>query len=366
MPDLEGGTVLVTGGCGFIGSALVRHLLERTGLKVAVIDSLTYASVPEATADLAGDERYAFEQVDVCDRPALDAAFARHRPSAVMHLAAESHVDRSIDGPDTFIRTNLHGTFALLEASRAWLERADAGIREGFRYHQISTDEVFGSLSPEMAPLAEGAAYDPRSPYSASKAGADHLVRAWGTTYGLPVIVSNCSNNFGPWQFPEKLIPLMIARAVDGLDLPVYGTGENIRDWLHVSDHASALHLILTRGTPGETYNVSAHAERRNIDLVRDICALMDARCPRNDPHERLIRFVADRPGHDQRYALDAGRLMRELGWIPARGLKDGLGETVEWYLANEDWWRGILARGTGAGARLGLKGGGDVAGQSQ
>lgn len=347
--------VLVTGGAGFIGSAVIRHLMAHSAAPVVNLDRLTYSAMPEALGAAADDPRYSFERADICDRAAVDAILERHRPVAIMHLAAETHVDRSIDGPGAFVRTNIDGTFTLLEAVRSWLERAPDALRTRFRFHHISTDEVFGSLQPHDPAFTETTPYSPRSPYSASKAASDHLVRAWGETYGLPVVLSNCSNNYGPWQFPEKLLPVTIAKAVDAQPLPVYGRGENVRDWLHVEDHASALVAILTRGRLGESYNVGGRAERQNIDTVRAICRLLDARRPQNAPHERLISFVTDRPGHDLRYAIDTAKIERELGWQPAMDFETGLAQTVDWYLANEDWWRGILARRTGAGERLGL-----------
>ncbi|MEO1329087.1 MAG: dTDP-glucose 4,6-dehydratase [Pseudomonadota bacterium] len=348
-------TVLVTGGAGFIGSAVVRHLIRERGARVVNLDKLTYAATPEALGDAADSPNYAFEQADICDRPRLDAILARHRPSAILHLAAESHVDRSIDGPAAFIETNLVGTFQLLEAARGYYEGLSGTARGAFRLHHVSTDEVFGSLGAKDPPFQENSRHRPNSPYAASKAGSDHLVRAWGETYGLPVLTSNCSNNYGPWQFPEKLIPVMIAKAADGAAMPVYGRGENVRDWLHVEDHAVALATILERGRLGETYNVGGASERRNIEVTRAICDAMDAARPEGAPHARLIAFVEDRPGHDLRYAIDAEKITRELGWRPTRRFEDGLRETVDWYLAHETWWRGVIARRTGAGDRLGL-----------
>lgn len=339
--------ILVTGGCGFIGSAVVRHALEE-GHQVINVDKLTYAANP---ANLPGAEQnpnYAFAEVDICDREAVDAVFQAHKPDLVMHLAAESHVDRSIDGPGDFIRTNLIGTFTMLEAARAYR----AGGAE-IRFHHISTDEVFGSLGDE-GKFVETTPYDPRSPYSASKAGSDHLVRAWGETYGLPVVVTNCSNNYGPYHFPEKLIPLMILNALAGKPLPVYGKGENVRDWLYVEDHAKALLLVATKGRIGDTYNIGGDAEAQNIDIVRRICAILDELRPAAEPRENLITYVTDRPGHDFRYAIDATKIQTELGWRPSVNLEEGLRQTVEWYLENEAWWQDILAR-TDAQKRRGI-----------
>lgn len=339
--------ILVTGGCGFIGSAVVRHALEE-GHQVINVDKLTYAANP---ANLPGAEQnpdYAFAEVDICDREAVDAVFQAHKPDLVMHLAAESHVDRSIDGPGDFIRTNLIGTFTMLEAARAY--RAGGA---DIRFHHISTDEVFGSLGDE-GKFVETTPYDPRSPYSASKAGSDHLVRAWGETYGLPVVVTNCSNNYGPYHFPEKLIPLMILNALAGKPLPVYGKGENVRDWLYVEDHAKALLLVATRGRIGDTYNIGGDAEAQNIDIVRRICAILDELRPAAEPREKLITYVTDRPGHDFRYAIDATKIQTELGWRPSVNLEEGLRQTVEWYLENEAWWQDILAR-TDAQKRRGI-----------
>lgn len=343
--------ILVTGGAGFIGTNLVRHLLAE-GIEVVNLDKLTYAGSNPPLGELARPDRYCLEVADIADRAAVSAILERHAPDAVMHLAAETHVDRSIDGPDEFIRTNLVGTFELLEAVRGYWERLPAGRRASFRFHHVSTDEVFGSLGPEGS-FTETTAYAPNSPYSASKAGADHLVRAWHHTYGLPVVTTNCSNNYGPWQFPEKLIPLTILNALEGKALPVYGRGENVRDWLHVEDHARALHLVLQRGRLGETYNIGGGAERRNIDIVRRICAILDEIRPEGKPHEQLITFVADRPGHDLRYAIDDRKLRGELGWTPRESLDTGLRKTVLWYLENRAWWEPIRS-GVYRGERLG------------
>ncbi|NNK66614.1 MAG: dTDP-glucose 4,6-dehydratase [Rhodobacteraceae bacterium] len=341
--------ILVTGGAGFIGSAVVRLAVEK-GHSVVNLDALTYAACPENVASVADNPHYAFEKADIRDRAALDRIFAGHRPDAVMHLAAESHVDRSIDGPGAFIDTNVTGTYTLLEAARAYWD--GAGRPEGFRFHHISTDEVFGSLGP-VGRFTERTPYDPRSPYSTSKAASDHLVRAWGETYGLPVVLSNCSNNYGPFHFPEKLIPVVILNALHGRPIPVYGQGTNVRDWLYVEDHAEALLCVLTKGQVGRSYNIGGNSEVRNIDLVRRICALMDARRPDAAPHDRLIEFVTDRPGHDQRYAIDASRIRDELGWERKVTLDEGLARTIDWYLANEAWWRPLLDR-AGVGERLG------------
>ena len=346
--------VLVTGGAGFIGSAVARLLAGELGVAVVVVDKLTYAANLASLAPLEGSPLYAFERADIGDRAAMDAILRRHRPGAILHLAAESHVDRSIDGPGDFIRTNIVGTWTLLEAARSYRGELEGAERAGFRFHHVSTDEVFGSLGAAGA-FTEETRYDPRSPYSASKASSDHLVRAWGETYGLPVVLSNCSNNYGPRQFPEKLVPLMILKGLRGEALPVYGKGENVRDWLHVEDHARALWLVLAEGRTGESYNVGGGAERRNIDVVEGVCALLDELAPRPDgaPHARLIAHVADRPGHDFRYAIDAAKIRRELGWRPRESFESGLRKTVEWYLANRDWWEPIL-EGRYGGERLG------------
>lgn len=343
--------LLVTGGAGFIGSAVVRLAVAR-GHEVVNLDALTYAANLQNVASVAGSNLYSFEQADIRDRAALDRIFAAHRPDAVMHLAAESHVDRSIDGPADFIETNITGTFNLLEAARAYWTAA--GRPADFRFHHISTDEVFGSLGAE-GQFTEQTAYDPRSPYSASKAASDHLVRAWHETYGLPVVLSNCSNNYGPYHFPEKLIPVVILNALHGRPIPVYGRGENVRDWLYVEDHADALLLVVQKGAVGRSYNIGGENERRNIDLVRTICAILDRKRPKATPYAGQITFVDDRPGHDARYAIDPARIRAELGWRPSVTVEEGLERTVEWYLANEDWWRPLMAR-QGVGQRLGTK----------
>jgi dTDP-glucose 4,6-dehydratase len=341
--------LLVTGGAGFIGSAVVRAAI-RQGDSVVNLDALTYAACLDNVAEVADSPAYAFEHVDIRDRNALDPVFERHRPDAVMHLAAESHVDRSIDGPAAFIETNLTGTFNLLEAARGWWTAQ--GRPEGFRFHHISTDEVYGTLGAQGR-FTETTPYAPNSPYSASKAGSDHLVRAWHETYGLPTLMTNCSNNYGPFHFPEKLIPVVILNALAGQPIPVYGRGENVRDWLFVEDHAAALLTVVREGQVGRSYNIGGDAEARNIDLVRMICEILDRRRPDAAPHDRLITFVADRPGHDLRYAIDATRIREELGWRPSVTLAEGLERTVDWYLANESWWRPLQAR-SGVGVRLG------------
>jgi dTDP-glucose 4,6-dehydratase len=333
-------TIIVTGGAGFIGSAVIRLLLRATGAVVVNLDKLTYAANPLALEGAERHARYHFERADIADGAAMRAILAKHRPDAIMHLAAETHVDRSIDGPAEFIQTNILGTYTLLEAARDYCASLPAAQAARFRFHHVSTDEVFGSLGPEGL-FTETTAYDPTSPYSASKAASDHLVRAWHATYGLPVVLSNCSNNYGPWQFPEKLIPLMIAKALRREALPVYGRGENIRDWLHVDDHARALWLILERGRPGESYNVGGGAERRNIDVVGAICDLVDELAG-GIQRRTLITHVADRPGHDQRYAIDATKIEDELGWRPHESFESGLRATVRWYLDHQDWWRAI------------------------
>ena len=341
--------ILVTGGAGFIGSAVVR-LAVRRGHEVVNLDALTYAANCENVASVSNSPLYSFEQADIRDRAALDRVLDQHKPDAVMHLAAESHVDRSIDGPGAFIETNVTGTYNLLEAARAYWTRQ--GKPENFRFHHISTDEVFGSLG-ETGQFTEDTPYDPRSPYSASKAASDHLVRAWHETYGLPVVLTNCSNNYGPFHFPEKLVPVVILNALHGRPIPVYGDGGNVRDWLYVEDHADALLLVLEKGELGRSYNIGGENEAKNIDLVRTICTEMDRLRPENAPHERLITFVTDRPGHDRRYAIDPDRIRTELGWRPSVTVEEGLRRTVEWYLDNEDWWRPLLTR-AGVGERLG------------
>lgn len=330
--------LLVTGGCGFIGSAVVRRAIA-DGMSIVNVDKLTYAANPANVASVAERAGYAFIQADICDAEAMASVFAAHRPDAVMHLAAESHVDRSIDGPADFIRTNVVGTFTMLEAARDYWASLSGEAKARFRFHHVSTDEVFGTLGA-TGKFMETSPYAPNSPYSASKAGSDHLARAWAETFGLPVVVSNTSNNYGPYQFPEKLLPVTIINALAGRPLPVYGKGENVRDWLFVEEHAEALLLVIAKGVVGETYNIGGDAEARNIDLVRSICRLMDERRPEAGPHERLIEFVTDRPGHDFRYAIDGSKVAAELGWRPSLTLEEGLARTVDWYLGHEAWWR--------------------------
>jgi dTDP-glucose 4,6-dehydratase len=350
--------ILVTGGAGFIGSAVVRHLLGATDHRVVVLDALTYAANRDALAAVEGHPRYGFVQADIRNAAAVAACLATHRPDAILHLAAESHVDRSLDGPAAFVSTNVVGTFTLLEAATTHWRSLPEDRRARFRFHHVSTDEVFGSLGPEGR-FHEESAYAPNSPYSASKAASDHFVRAWHHSYGLPTLTTNCSNNYGPWQFPEKLIPLVTINALLGEPLPVYGTGANIRDWLHVDDHARALVRVLEAGRIGATYCVGGDAERTNLAVVEAICDLVDARAaPLADgPRRGLIRFVADRPGHDRRYAIDAGLIARELGWRPRESFASGLAATVDWYLGHQDWWRRLRAERYG-GERLGLGGG--------
>jgi dTDP-glucose 4,6-dehydratase len=339
------GTIVVTGGAGFIGSAVVRHVIGATDATVVNVDSLTYAGNLESLADVSDDSRYRFERVDICDFEAVRDVFRRHRPDAVLHLAAESHVDRSIDGPSVFVRTNIVGTYTLLEVSRAYWDDLEPAARSRFRFHHVSTDEVYGSL-PAEGLFTEDTPYHPNSPYSASKASSDHLVRAWHQTYGLPVLLTNCSNNYGPYQFPEKLIPVIILNAIAGKPLPIYGTGDNVRDWLYVDDHAAALHLVLTHGAAGETYNIGGHVERTNLDVVRSICGLLDELCPDSPfrPHASLISFVTDRLGHDKRYAIDASKIQRELDWKPSETFESGLRKTVGWYLNERVWWERVLS----------------------
>ena len=345
-------TLLVTGGCGFIGSAVVRWIVSRTEYSVVNVDRMTYAATSGSVASVADDPRYRFEKVDICDAAAMARIFADYKPAGVIHLAAETHVDRSIDGPAAFIETNVVGTYTLLEAAFAHWNGMRGEARERFKFLHVSTDEVFGSLGADGR-FHPDSPYRPNSPYSASKASADHLVRAWGKTYGLPVAISNCSNNYGPFQFPEKLIPLVIANALAGKPIPVYGRGENVRDWLYVEDHAAALLRILEKGERDRCYLIGGDCERTNIEIVHTLCRLVDERVPADRPRENLITFVTDRPGHDLRYAIDATATKEGLDWAPAETFETGLRKTVEWYLANRDWWQAILA-GTYDGRRLG------------
>jgi dTDP-glucose 4,6-dehydratase len=344
--------ILITGGAGFIGSAVVRRAVA-DGHQVVNLDALTYSANLENVASVADSPAYAFEQADICDEAAVRAIFARHRPDAVMHLAAESHNDRAIEGPMDFVRTNVLGTAVLLEAAREHWNSLGGDGKSAFRFHHVSTDEVFGALGEEGA-FTEETPYDPNSPYSASKAGADHLVRAWGRTYGLPVVLTNCANNYGPFQFPEKLIPTVIARALEGKSIPVYGDGRQVRDWLHVDDHAEALLLVLQKGRRDETYCIGGDSSKRNLEVIQMLCAHLDAMAPANTAHAEKITFVADRPGHDFRYSIDASKLKAELGWEPRMPLEAGLEDTVRWYVENRDWVEGIRERGFHS-ERLGL-----------
>jgi dTDP-glucose 4,6-dehydratase len=347
-------TIIVTGGAGFIGSALVRHLIADTAYRVVNLDCLTYAGNLDSVAMVAEDARYCFEHVDIRDAQAVARVFAQHQPAGVIHLAAESHVDRSIDGPRIFIETNVLGTYTLLEAARQYWLGLEAAQQAAFRFHHVSTDEVYGSLG-DTGLFTEASPYQPNSPYSASKAASDHLVRAWHHTYGLPVVTTNCSNNYGPYHFPEKLIPLMILNALEGKPLPVYGNGAQVRDWLYVEDHARALLRVFEQGRVGEEYNIGGHNERRNLEVVETVCTLLDEMAPRaQGSYRELITFVQDRPGHDQRYAIDAGKIERELGWRPQETFESGLRKTVRWYLDNETWWRRVRD-GSYRGERLGL-----------
>ncbi|EJG2370199.1 TPA: dTDP-glucose 4,6-dehydratase [Vibrio parahaemolyticus] len=339
--------ILVTGGAGFIGSAVVRHIIRDTQDSVVNLDKLTYAGNLESLVDVADSDRYYFEQVDICDRTELDRVFSEHQPDMVMHLAAESHVDRSIDGPAAFMETNVMGTYHLLEAARQYWSSLKEANKSAFRFHHISTDEVYGDLEGTDDLFTETTSYAPSSPYSASKASSDHLVRAWQRTYGLPTLVTNCSNNYGPYHFPEKLIPLMILNALDGKPLPVYGDGMQIRDWLFVEDHARALYKVVTEGEIGETYNIGGHNEKANIEVVKTICALLEELRPDKpagvESYESLITYVKDRPGHDVRYAIDATKIAQELNWTPEETFESGIRKTVEWYLNNPQWWQRVL-----------------------
>lgn len=350
--------LLVTGGAGFIGSAVARYIINETEDEVCVLDALTYAGNLESLISVSSSDRFKFEKIDICDRNQLDTLFTNYKPDAVMHLAAESHVDRSIDGPAAFIETNIVGTYTLLEAARQYWNGLEGESKQDFRFHHISTDEVYGDLHGTDDLFTETTPYSPSSPYSASKASSDHLVRAWLRTYGLPTIVTNCSNNYGPFHFPEKLIPLIVLNALEGKPLPVYGDGGQIRDWLYVEDHARALYTVVTQGKIGETYNIGGHNERKNIDVVKTICQLLEELVPTKpqgiDSYSSLITFVTDRPGHDVRYAIDASKIERELGWKPQETFESGIRKTVEWYLANENWWRAVKD-GSYASERLGL-----------
>ncbi|MGR5550751.1 dTDP-glucose 4,6-dehydratase [Vibrio sp. DNB22_12_1] len=342
--------ILVTGGAGFIGSAVVRHIIENTSDSVVNVDCLTYAGNLESLVSVESNERYAFEQVNICDRAELNRVFEVHKPDAVMHLAAESHVDRSITGPAAFIETNIVGTYTLLEATREYWNKLDEVAKQAFRFHHISTDEVYGDLphpdeveaGAELPMFLETTPYAPSSPYSASKASSDHLVRAWLRTYGLPTIVTNCSNNYGPYHFPEKLIPLVILNALDGKDLPIYGKGDQIRDWLFVEDHARALYKVVTEGQVGETYNIGGHNEKQNLEVVQTICSILDTLVPKDAPYAEQITYVQDRPGHDRRYAIDSSKMQKELAWTPIETFETGLRKTVQWYLDNQQWCQNV------------------------
>ena len=347
-------TFLITGGAGFIGSAVVRELILQTEHNVVNVDKLTYAGNLESLNSVETSERYTFVQADICDAPAMQQLFERHQPDIVMHLAAESHVDRSIDGPAEFIQTNVVGTAVLLEAARSYWNGLEGERRDAFRFHHISTDEVYGDLEGTEDLFTEQTPYAPSSPYSASKASSDHLVRAWQRTYALPTLVTNCSNNYGPYHFPEKLIPLMILNALAGKPLPVYGDGQQIRDWLYVEDHARALIKVATEGQIGETYNIGGHNEKANLTVVETLCDLLQELVPQEASYRKLITFVTDRPGHDVRYAIDASKIERELGWVPEETFETGLRKTVKWYLANETWWKRVQD-GSYQGERLGI-----------
>lgn len=355
--------ILITGGAGFIGSAVIRHIIKNTSDSVVNLDKLTYAGNLESLIEIDSSERYAFEKVDICNRVELERVFKEHQPDAVMHLAAESHVDRSITGPAAFIETNIIGTYTLLEVTKEYWNALDKDAKSEFRFHHISTDEVYGDL-PHPEELLEGAelpmflettSYEPSSPYSASKASSDHLVRAWSRTYGLPTIVTNCSNNYGPYHFPEKLIPLVILNALEGKDLPIYGKGDQIRDWLFVEDHARALYKVVTEGKAGETYNIGGHNEKQNLEVVQTICSILDSLVPKETAYAKQITYVQDRPGHDRRYAIDSSKIQRELGWTPEETFETGLCKTVQWYLDNSAWCQNIQD-GSYQRERLGLE----------
>lgn len=340
--------ILVTGGAGFIGSAVIRHIIKNTSDSVINLDKLTYAGNLESLESVEGSDRYVFEQVDICNRADLDRIFKQHKPDAVMHLAAESHVDRSITGPAEFIQTNIVGTYNLLEAAREYWNTLDTKAKKAFRFHHISTDEVYGDLphpdeqEGDLPLFTEQTSYSPSSPYSASKASSDHLVRAWLRTYGLPTIITNCSNNYGPYHFPEKLIPLVILNALEGKELPIYGKGDQIRDWLYVEDHARALYKVVTEGKVGETYNIGGHNEKQNIEVVKTICSILDELVPKSSSYAEQITFVNDRPGHDRRYAIDASKMSKELNWQPVETFETGLRKTVQWYLKSQEWCKNV------------------------
>jgi len=334
---------LITGGAGFIGSAVIRHLITDTTHEVVNLDKLTYAGNLQSLISVSSSSRYSFEKVDICDAKEVKRVFDTYKPDIIMHLAAESHVDRSIDGPREFIETNIVGTYTLLEEARSYYNSLDESRKKKFKFHHISTDEVYGDLEGTDDLFTETTPYAPSSPYSASKASSDHLVRAWQRTYNLPTVVTNCSNNYGPCHFPEKLIPLVILNALEGKALPIYGKGDQIRDWLFVEDHARALVIVATKGAVGETYNIGGHNEKQNIEVVETICTILDKKVPKTTPYEELITYVNDRPGHDVRYAIDASKIAKDLGWEPKETFESGLNKTVEWYLANEEWWRGVL-----------------------
>lgn len=349
--------LIVTGGAGFIGSAVIRYLINKTNTTILNVDKLTYAGNLDSLTSISNSAHYHFAPIDICDGATLKQVFAEFQPNAIMHLAAESHVDRSIDGPAEFINTNIVGTYTLLETTRHYWQKLDSEAKKRFRFHHISTDEVYGSLGKNGF-FTELTAYQPNSPYSASKASSDHLVRAWHHTYNLPVVTTNCSNNYGPYQFPEKLIPLMIINALEGKPLPIYGQGENVRDWLYVDDHARALYLVLKQGKIGETYNIGGHNEKTNLETVQTLCNLLDELLPNSPhkPHHQLIQFVNDRPGHDLRYAIDASKIQNQLGWEPQETFETGLRKTVQWYLDNRNWWQRVRD-GSYRGERLGLGG---------
>ncbi len=347
--------IIITGGAGFIGSAVIRNIINNTSDSVVNVDKLTYAGNLESLTKIACSERYVFEQVDICNRTELDRIFDEYQPDVVMHLAAESHVDRSIDGPSTFIETNIVGTYTMLEAARAYWLGMEADRQANFRFHHISTDEVYGDLEDPEELFTEQTAYAPSSPYSASKASSDHLVRSWHRTYGLPIVLTNCSNNYGPYHFPEKLIPLVILNALEGKQLPIYGKGDQVRDWLYVEDHARALYKVVAEGVIGETYNIGGHNEKQNIHVVESICDLLNELVPKEDNYRELISFVKDRPGHDMRYAIDASKIERELGWKPKETFESGLRKTVEWYLENNQWCQRVQD-GTYQRERLGVE----------